>query len=122
MGESADAYMLHAEHDLANANLLSGDSQQYTDARAFHSQQAAEKAIKALLAATGTDPESTHDILELAGYLRPEQNTGASDSDLQWLSRYAVMPRYAFKAVPKSDADRALDVATSVVNTVRSQM
>ena len=58
--------MTHAEDDLIVAKTLSGDSEAHTGARAFHSQQGAEKAIKAALVVSGTEPELIHDLLSLA--------------------------------------------------------
>ena len=43
-----------AEGDLYVASAASGDSTAECDARAFHSQQAAEKAIKAAIAHSGS--------------------------------------------------------------------
>ena len=122
MDESAKIYMTHAENDLIVAETMSEDSEAHTGARAFHSQQAAEKAIKAALVASGAEPEWTHDLTSLARELPAEWSTGATDSDLDKLSRYVMTARYGGVAVTKDDADRALDIARAVMNTMRPRV
>ena len=80
---------------MAVAQLMSSDNDIHTGERAFHSQQAAEKALKAAIASTGTDPEWIHNLVSLARELPPGWSAGASESDLSDLSRYAVAARMA---------------------------
>lgn len=112
--------MWHAEDDLELAKAASSDSTAHTNDRAFHSQQAAEKAIKAAIASTGAEP--MHDLVTLSLDLPPEWNVGAPKSDLSDLSAYAMASRYADAAISKTDADKALYTAESVVNAMRSQI
>ena len=114
--------MTHAENDLIVAETMSGDSEAHTGARAFHSQQAAEKAIKAALVVSGAEPEWIHDLISLAQELPAGWGTGATDSDLDKLSRYVMTARYGGVAVTKDDADQALDIATAVMNAMRSKV
>lgn len=119
---TAKLYMRHAENDLIVAETMSGDSEAHTGARAFHSQQAAEKAIKAALVMSGAEPEWIHDLTSLARELPAEWGTGATDSDLDRLSRYVMTARYGGAAVTKDGADRALDIATAVMNAMRPKV
>lgn len=71
---SVDEYMWHAADDLANATEMSSSERRHKNARAFHSQQAAEKAIKAAIATTGVEPRHVHDLVMLAGDMPAYQN------------------------------------------------
>ena len=53
MDDESESYMRHAEGDLTTAEKLDGDDESDICAGAFHAQQAAEKSIKAVLAASG---------------------------------------------------------------------
>ena len=90
--------------------------------RAFHSQQAAEKAIKAAITASGTEPRWIHNLTTLAGDLPPEWLKDVSESDLDTLSEYALTGRYGGTEITKSEADRALDIATAILNAMRSRL
>ena len=122
MDESARSYMTRAENDLVVAETMSGDSGAHTDARAFHSQQAAEKAIKAALVVSGTEPEWIHDLASLARDLPTGWSTGVTNADLNTLSKYVITARYGGVSITKDAADRALDTATTVMSTMRSRV
>ena len=122
MDESAKVYMTHAENYLIVAKTLLGDNEAHAGARAFHSQQAAEKAIKAALVVSGVEPKRIHDLISLARDLPSGWGTGATDSDLDKLSRYVMTARYGGLAVTKKYADRAPDIATAVTNATRSRV
>ncbi len=61
--------MLFAEADLRAAQLLSLDSGVPGRISCFHAQQAAEKALKALLVANDIPFRKTHDLVVLVGLL-----------------------------------------------------
>ena len=63
MDDESESYMRHAEGDLTTAEKLDGDDESDICAGAFHAQQAAEKSIKAVLAASGREPQWTHDLV-----------------------------------------------------------
>ena len=114
--------MIHAENDLILAErALSGDAADICG-RAFHSQQAAEKAIKAALIVSGVEPERIHDLISLARELPAGWDTGATDADLDKLSEYALIARYGDVGVTKDDADRALSTARIVLDAMRPKV
>ena len=79
-------------------------------------QQAAEKALKALLVERDVDPPKSHDLARLARMM-PEFDPGASESSLDDLSRWSVEGRYPAdlaEATPR-DADLAVAAAREVV-------
>ena len=90
----------------------------------FHSQQAVEKAIKALLVLQQTDFSKTHDIDDLLDLLRatpkfpPEDLTEGLDA----LTRFAVETRYPPAAATPEEAKDALRMAENFVRWVRSAL
>jgi len=84
-----------AEHDFLNiANNLQAHEIPW-DTVCFHSQQAAEKYLKAVLADQGIDPPYTHDLVLLAEMLGDWIPLLAKHrKELAWLSRLSVEPRY----------------------------
>jgi HEPN domain-containing protein len=92
---SAAEWMSHARSDLRLARLAAGDKLVRREQVCFHAQQAAEKAIKAVLLSRGTEFPLTHDIEEL---LEIAQNTGmalpADVAEGGLLTPYAVETRY----------------------------
>jgi HEPN domain-containing protein len=94
----------------------------YLEDLCFDAQQAAEKAIKALLIHLGMRFPYTHDLAELltiveqTGQVIPERVKGAAS-----LSDYAVEPRYPgfFEPVTHEEYEGAVGVAEEVVSWVR---
>lgn len=90
----------------------------------FHSQQCAEKAVKALLLLQGKTLPRTHLLGDLLNLLNP--NPFAAGLDIQLLDRFYIPTRYP-DALPGSlpeglpnyeDATEALAVARQVLHTV----
>jgi HEPN domain-containing protein len=86
----------------------------------FHAQQAAEKALKALLASHQVEFGRTHepqDLLDLAEPMVP----GIRDrlGEAQWLAPFAVRGRYpGGPLVDREQADRALTLGHMIVEAV----
>lgn len=81
----------------------------------FHAQQAAEKALKAVLVHAGIPLQYTHN-LELLRDLVPEGlRTAGVEGDLDRLSKRAVVPRY-----PGQDADATAEEAREEVTLARA--
>lgn len=62
---SPDEWMSHAESEVKLARLAVGDPNIRGEQVGFHAQQAAEKAIKAVLLSRGVEFPLTHDLEEL---------------------------------------------------------
>jgi len=60
----------------------------------FHAQQAAEKAIKAVLISRGIPFPRTHDLRELIGMLPADIEQPSALSEAHVLTYYAVLTRY----------------------------
>jgi HEPN domain-containing protein len=113
-----------AEGDYSSALLLlrSRKSPNY-DAARFHSQQCAEKYLKALLQKRNIAFPKTHDLAELVKLL--------STSDPQWLlltpqleelSKAAVEVRYIGTSSTKQEASEAVAVAKQVRDLARHSL
>lgn len=57
-----EEWMLKASRDLDSAKLLAAAFRPLTDTAIYHTQQCAEKALKAYLAWQGKEPEKIHDL------------------------------------------------------------
>lgn len=78
------------------------------EAVCFHAQQCAEKYLKARLQDAGIQFGKTHDLPALLDMLPPvEPAWGATLSDLQTLSTYAVAYRYPGDSAGEADATDA---------------
>ncbi|WP_295432837.1 HEPN domain-containing protein [uncultured Thiodictyon sp.] len=82
----------------------------------FHAQQAAEKALKALMTLHGVEFRRTHDLEELAARLEHAgQTLPVSEPDLIRLTPYAVEFRYNDDAMPLIDPADALSLADTLI-------
>jgi HEPN domain-containing protein/predicted nucleotidyltransferase len=92
---------------------------------AFHAQQAAEKALKALIYHLGGEPERTHSLSELAlraSELDPVRGRALFlkyQPRLAELEKHAVQPRYVdTPTVDEGEARAAIELARSVLAEV----
>lgn len=99
--EIARQWVAKARNDLLNAdNNLASENVPF-DTVCFHCQQAAEKLLKAVLAAKGVPPPRTHVLLVLSESIAPFLPSVESLwDDLVILTPYAVSARY-----PDEDGD-----------------
>ncbi|GAB3289739.1 HEPN domain-containing protein [Hymenobacter humi] len=87
-------WLRKADGDLRVAERLADAPEDY-DAVAFHCQQAAEKYLKARLAATGEDPPRTHDLLRLLQMLQQVESFTALEMTMaKLLTPFGVAIRY----------------------------
>jgi len=118
--EVACRWLEKAEKDLRVARKILDEP----DYSAFHSQQAAEKALKALLIALGKRPPRTHNI----GLLLDEiEKAGLEVHDIigaKILTDYAVEARYPNfeEVVTENEALEALRLAEKVVEWVKERL
>lgn len=76
--EEALLLLRKAQEDLDVVRKLVSDTDIADSAVGFHAQQAAEKALKAVLAASGDDFPWTHDLRHLMDRLEATGNAAAS--------------------------------------------
>ncbi|WP_343869506.1 HEPN domain-containing protein [Caenispirillum bisanense] len=122
----AAAWLRQARHDLDHAAVACGHAA--WDWAAYAAQQAAEKALKALVLAAGERPEFTHDLLVLARQARALGllDAGADLGDLGELTAFNTLSRYPtgdalsapYEMLSKAQADRAVATAQAVLAAV----
>jgi HEPN domain-containing protein len=110
------AWLRHARSDLAAARTRVSDDQ-LLEHLCFHAQQAAEKALKAVLLAIGVDFPKTHDIQALLSLLPPEETAPEVVRSAPALTPYAVEFRYPgfTEPVDEDEHREALGLAEAVV-------
>jgi HEPN domain-containing protein len=109
-----------ADEDLATARVCLAAKPALVRSSAFHSQQTAEKHIKAWLIALGDDePPTVHDLPRLADRLATFGGGRLPLQPLQFLTKFAVAPRYALGHVSLPEAEQALAEAEQIVETAR---
>jgi len=110
-----------AQMDLQAAEVLLSDDPPLLFPSCFHSQQAAEKYLKAVLVHHGVDFPKTHDIQEILDLLAPiNPRLVQSVQDTIVLTQYAVETRYPTE-LPDPDENEttaALALAGKVRNAV----
>lgn len=116
-GEAAE-WISHAASDLRLAQIAAADGQVLSEMAAFHAQQAAEKALKAVLVHHRADFPRTHDLrqlLELIESIGVQAPPEVAEADL--LSPYAVSFRYPghLEGVSAEMLREALDIAQAVL-------
>ena len=110
-----------AEADAHLCHRLAGDAQPYSEAIAFHAQQAVEKYLKAYLTWQQVEFPKTHDIQRLLELLATcDQALADSLTEAAALTPYAVEYRYPGDYPPATPDDVARAVA--LTDRVRSQI
>jgi len=105
-------WLNRAHSNIATAQAIRDADDIYLEDVCFHAQQAAEKAIKAVLVSRGVDFPKTHDIAKLltlvgdVGVTVPEDIAAAAG-----LTDYAVLTRYPAHGEPVTDEDCATAIA-----------
>jgi HEPN domain-containing protein len=116
--DEAVRWFRFAEEDVAAASDLV-ERRRWRQA-CYLAQQAAEKALKALLVERDTEPPRTHALNALRALL-PEERTAAKLGDLSELGGWATASRYPgdWPEATEADAGRAVSDARAVLEAVR---
>jgi len=114
-GSPAD-WLRHAYSDLALASIIPVP-QILLEQLCFHAQQAAEKALKAILVAYGVAAPRTHNLRTLLDLLPTDVSVPSDILDAAGLSDYAVASRYPGTSEPVEDEEyrEAIHMAEAVV-------
>jgi HEPN domain-containing protein len=124
MNELTKEWLLKAEQDFDAANLLmyAGETP-IPDYVCFHSQQCAEKYLKAYLQEHGVEFERRHDLMPLLLLCQSvDDEFQQIKKDLSQLDRYAVVVRYPGISIKASAAKAALKSADRVQKFIRKKL
>jgi HEPN domain-containing protein len=122
--ESPQAWLERARSDLALAHAALSLPDVLLEDACFHTQQCAEKALKALLVQRGIPFPRTHVVETLLDLLEASGVTVPADVDEALvLTQYAVQTRYPgdWEPVTPEEARFALEVANRVLSWVEGQ-
>jgi len=116
-------WLKKADGDMeAAARLIRGKKPLY-DHVCFHSEQAAEKYLKAFLENTGRPIPRTHDLIALVNAAKPDLDFLLLKRDeLEMLTGCAVTFRYPGDEAAKEDALLALKAAENIAAVVRPKI
>lgn len=116
-------WMKKAEQDLKSARLLIAADEELYDTVCFHSQQVAEKALKALFVARNIEFPKTHNLLLLSNLLL-DADVMKYNEELEDLTKYAIESRYPGEYVEPSseDAQKALNVAAEIFDLIKTKL
>ena len=115
-------WLLHAESDLAYAKLGHTQATILRNQVAFHAEQAAEKALKAVLVHNEVEFPRTHDLSNLLLLLqRIGIPAGPEIEEVSSLTRYAAEARYPgeIEAVTEEEVAHVIQVAEKAVGWAR---
>lgn len=119
---SPEEWMAHAISDLGLAKLGKEYPGILREQICFHTQQAVEKAFKAVLLFYKIDFPLTHDIEELIDIVSEAGKSLPSEvMDAGILTPYAVETRYpgSFEEITEHDVDEAVIIAEKVIAWAR---
>lgn len=105
----------HAEDDFNAAGKLLRGKKPSIYGACFHTQQCAEKYMKALLVVKGKRFPMIHDLVTINSLLqRAGINMEVSENALALLSSYAVRARYSGERPEMEDAKEAIQIAKTI--------
>jgi len=113
---SPTSWLVFANSDLALAKNAAGPKV-LLESLCFHAQQAAEKAIKAVLIHSGIPAPKTHSIERLIDLLPPDVDRIPTLLEAAQLTNYAVISRYPGDEppIPADEYNDAVRLAEAVV-------
>lgn len=123
--KSYEVWLVKAEHDLASARRLSEGDDPILDTAIHHTQQSAEKALKAYLSFMKQPIVKTHDVehlVELCAAIDESFNCLLNDAKV--LTPYDTAFRYPdFDMVPDmEDVLDAIEKAANILQFIRGKI
>lgn len=117
-------WLEYAKKDVRAAHALLDSGEFFPRQICFLSQQAAEKAIKAILVFEEVDFPKSHDIDRLRDLVPAGWKVKTDFPDLAELTVWAVESRYpgAYPDIVEREARETLQLAESVFDTVQAEM
>jgi HEPN domain-containing protein len=125
LGEPIRYWLELAFEDLAAARYLAADPTLAARLAAGHAQQAAEKALKAVIVASGREPPRSHDLVALAHGAQGVVSLTVDEDALRSLTDAHMQSRYPEPRDPGIDAAAAsslVEIAALLVAQVQGAL
>ncbi len=123
MKRTTAPWVRKAEEDIGGARDLAARKPPLRNLVCFHSQQAAEKYLKALLHERGVDPPRTNNLRDLLNLLLPRDGTLQSlERGAKSLTQYAAHYLYPEENATTRQMRSALRIAEKVRAEVRARL
>jgi len=122
---SPHSWFAHAKSDLRITELCRADDGVLPNQTAFHAQQAAEKAIKAVLLKHQIRFPRTHDLAALIALIEGHSVVWPfAPDEVEALSPFAMQTRYPDDTarLSENEVDEAIGVARKVVEWAEKQL
>ena len=112
----------YSKRDFDSASFLKAMKPLPVEIICYLSQQAAEKALKALLVENSIPVQKTHDLLILQKLLNPILGTNQIDSQCALLTNFATITRYPYPSIQieESESYNALEASKKVRDFVKN--
>jgi len=123
--EVIERWLTKAEHDLMSARNDIDAITPVTDTACFHTQQCAEKALKAYLVFKDEHIPKTHNLNHLINLCAKFDTEFFKLSDIaNKLARYAITTRYPddWRDIPLNEAEEAVRSAEQVMTFVKGKL
>ncbi len=121
MKRTTREWVRKAESDFQLAVTIAREAGRFHDEQCFHSQQCAEKYLKALLEELGLTIPRTHNLVDIMNQLLPyHDNLRSMRRGLDYLIRFAVGTRYPGDSASNRQAASALRWAGRVRDACRA--
>lgn len=120
-----EAWLEKARHDLSSAQKLFSDVDPVFDTAVYHTQQSAEKALKAFLAFFNQPIKKTHDLGELVDLCMEIDPSFAELYDpVEELTPYSIVFRYPAEVMEpeKKEVAEAIQLAQKVLKFVEAKI
>lgn len=117
-------WLRYAEEDLGTAERMTSERGWTPRIACFHAQQAAEKALKAVMVAERLPLIYAHNLEILRDALPEERRVRQADVDVGRLTEWAALPRYpgeVSEATPEDGRD-AVAAARKIVEAARADL
>ena len=117
-----EEWLLKAEHDLLSAQALSAEKHNLYDTAVYHTQQAAEKALKAFLVAHNKEIPKTHNVrLLLTQCCLIQDNLELLAQNVITVAPYDTLYRYPADSLSPSlqQTQAAIISASEILKTIK---
>jgi HEPN domain-containing protein len=120
-----EEWLLKAAHDIESSELLFAENKDLIDIAIYHTQQCAEKSLKAFLAYKELDLEKTHNLIILVNMcMKHDPEFKNIMEDAIFLNPYSTLFRYPeSELVPTSEeTEKAIQCARSIHLFVKNKI